>query len=185
MTIRDSQRSKVYEAERASGIFEPNKAALNRAAGPMTYKEVTALVDKVFASSYTRRKYGERRIDNLRRDTEVVWTHGGANAGPVWGGYELRFGVWTRQPAIVLHEISHLVAGVSQQHGWKFCAVYLDLVRHFMGKEAHDKLKASFKAHRVRFTAPRAKREISEEQRAALVERLAVARAAKAAMVAQ
>ena len=80
------------------------------------------------------------------------------------------------------HELSHLLQpSGSAAHGWQFCSIELRLVRHFLGKEAYDKLKAEFKAGRVRFTKPRAKRELTPEQRAVLGERMAVARAAKAA----
>ena len=45
-----------------------------------------------------------------------------------------------------------------------------------MGKANADALKASFKAHNVRFTKPRAKRVLSEEEKQVLRERLASAR---------
>jgi len=57
--------------------------------------------------------------------------------------------------------------------------VLLDLVRFVMGREAHDVLKASFKEHKVRFTAPRAKRQYTPEQLEILRARLAAGREAK------
>lgn len=39
-------------------------------------------------------------------------------------------------------------------HGWSMCAVYMDLVRYGMGKEAADELKAAFKKHKVRWKKP-------------------------------
>jgi uncharacterized membrane protein len=61
-------------------------------------------------------------------------------------------------------------------HGWQFAETYLLLVRHVMGVDAHDRLKAQFKEHRVRFREPKKRRELSEEQRQALRERLYEAR---------
>jgi hypothetical protein len=46
-----------------------------------------------------------------------------------------------------------------------------------MGREAHDALKVSFKAKKVRFTKPRERKPLTPEQREALAARLAEARA--------
>ena len=64
-------------------------------------------------------------------------------------------------------------------HGWEFCQTYLKVVGNVMGPEARDALKASFKEEKVRFTPPRKKRELTEEQKQILRARMAVARAAK------
>ena len=45
-----------------------------------------------------------------------------------------------------------------------------------MGVDAHDRLKAQFKEHRVRFREPKKRRELTEEQRQVLSERLYEAR---------
>ena len=50
-----------------------------------------------------------------------------------------------------------------------------------MGVEARNILRQSFKDHKVKYTKPRAKRELSEEQKEVLRARIAVARAAKEA----
>jgi hypothetical protein len=86
----------------------------------------------------------------------------------------------------VLHELAHTITvreyGVYVAgHGWQFCAVYLGLVLCILGREKHDVLKAAFKAHRIRFTPPRPKRQLMSEQRTQLTERLAAAREAKTA----
>ena len=48
-----------------------------------------------------------------------------------------------------------------------------------MGVEVAEALTKSFKAHKVRFTKPKPKRKVSPEQRQALVDRMAKARAAR------
>lgn len=178
---RDSQRSRVYEAERASGIHLP------RHAERMSWDEVLAYVKKVESSAFVKRKYRNARwpiqvfmgrSGGKATDYLVVHDPDGYRIGR--SGQIITLGVWARQPAVILHEIAHHYAGLGYAHNWRFCAVYLELVKHFMGKDAHDALRAQYKAHRVKFTAPRAKREISPEQREALVARLAAAREAKA-----
>ncbi len=185
MSVRDSQRSKVYAAERAAGIYRHRSEA-------MDWDGVLAFVEKVQSSAYVRRKYSASRYqvkafpgrgggmamrELLARDIDGYWMR--------HHGQIITLGVWARQPAVILHEIAHHYAGLSHSHDWAFCATFLDLVRHFMGKEAHDALKAQFKAHRVRFTPPRPKRTLTPEQREAASARLALAREARAAKRAQ
>ena len=86
---------------------------------------------------------------------------------------------------ICLHELAHAVChfefGTGVKHHWQFCMVYLKLVGNVMGVEARNILRQSFKDHKVKYTKPRAKRELSEEQKEILRARIAVARAAKEA----
>ena len=202
---RDTQRQRVYDSQRFMEV-KPNKMRPHRilhidATGPepmhwtekhpgeaMTIEQCQALVDKVLASKYVQRKYSPQF-----HSLPVYPTHAGGRASAgggwhyvrahddyEWRGRHIRLGVWARQPIVVLHEIAHHLAGLSHGHDWRFCQVMLDLVRHFMGREAHDALKASFKEHRVRFTEPRKRGPVSPERRAQLVEQLAAARAAKA-----
>lgn len=88
---------------------------------------------------------------------------------------------WSRTEAIVLHELAHSITQrqhghLVAAHGWQYCEIYLTLVLHMMGRDAHDSLKLAFKLQRVRFTKPRAKRVLSPEERAALAARLSVYR---------
>lgn len=167
---RDSQRQKVYNGERALHARYP---VLDN------WSEVEAFAKKVVESAYVANKYGSLYVRNLR----VERGRGGGRAY-VMNVPVIDLGVWARRKSVILHEIAHHLNRANRpaaSHGWQFCAIYLDLVRHFLGKDAAAVLKSGFKAHRVRFTAPRAKREISPEQRAVLVERMAKARAARAA----
>ena len=185
---RDSQRSKVYAAEHASGIHKEGNT-------PLTIRECQALVDKMLDSAYVQRKYDpEGRAHWIGRYhyrySQGIRVDLGKNGGRAFkhGAQRvIRLGLWGRQQSVIIHEVAHHLADYrakgDARHNWEFCDVYLDLVRHFMGKDAHDKLKQAFKDHRVKFRKPRQKRQLTPEQRQILVERAAKARAARKANI--
>lgn len=190
---RDSQRQRVYDAEqRAWGWWYVPKSEL------LTVKECQAFIDKILASKWLANQ------DDMRMQLSLVQRKGGVAVIPGRGaanasvddrygesnGWLVRVsarpsisvGVQARQKVVLCHELAHILQpSGSTAHGWEFCDVYLRLVRHFLGKESHDKLKAEFKAGGVRFTKPRAKRQLTPQQREAATARLAAARAARAA----
>ena len=91
--------------------------------------------------------------------------------------------LWSRNEAIVLHELAHTICQREHSdatgHGWQYCAIYLTLTLHAMGREAHDVLKAAFKENRVRYTAPRKRKPMDPARKAELVARLAAYREAQ------
>lgn len=183
---RDTQRAKVYKAE--GEAFKGHTKANERLE---TVPDIERYVQYVFGLKRVRDAFPSAMPSPLR--------------GLGFGGYSLptvgdgrarrRAGgnvrgiimpKWSRSKWVVLHELAHTISmrvygfGIAG-HGWEYCSVYLSLVRYALGVEAHDLLKAQFKTHRVKFRAPRKRREISVEQRVALIERMAIARAAKVA----
>jgi len=80
---------------------------------------------------------------------------------------------WTRQPGqwwVIYHEVTHIIVGNEPgpepaAHGWRFCQVYVALVRALHSEAAATALQAAFKARRVRYRRPP---RISPERRAAL-----------------
>lgn len=172
MRERDTQRSRVYKAERI---------ALAKMGDPLpAVKDVERYVKRIFEMRRVRDAFPGMRWGWLPR---VGDGRGRCNAG----GYDAAILIprWARQEWVVLHELAHTitqrvygynVAG----HGWQFCAVYLKLVLYGMGREAHDTLKRDFRACRVRHTAPRKRRELSDAERQALADRLAMGRLAAA-----
>lgn len=170
---RDSQRQKVYDSERAAfgQINTPSNATWK------SLDEVERWMQrKIYKSAYLTKKYPilKRYHIDLRPGA------GARNAFAKPGDGSITLPLWARREWVVCHEITHIINDPQVAwHGWQFCEVYLDIVRHTMGKDAHDKLKAQFKAHRVKFSKPRAKRELTEEQREVLRQRMAVARAAR------
>lgn len=167
---RDSQRARVYASERGAFIHT----------GAIPAEEIKALVEEVMACKVTQRRWG------LTRTWPIEVKFGGsrwARAG--FNTIRFPFGTMRR---LVLHEVAHCINSQSAEcakepkpepHGWRFCAIYIDLVHRFMSPLDADALRAHFKFNRVKFTAPRTKREPTEAQRAALAkgrERLAASK---------
>jgi len=185
--MRDSQRSKVYNAERMVDAWkETPYDALSGA---------EAFIDKVTGSPYTQRKWGY--IKPAVMDGRGCRSARGSR-------YQIVLPRWARTRLVILHELAHGYTAQQARiapkwfmspgrptpfsdyngieyasHGWQFCTIYLDLVRHFIGKQAHDELKAAFKTKRVKSRRPRAKRPATPQQLAAL----AKARAARKVQV--
>lgn len=91
----------------------------------------------------------------------------------------IKMPIWARSELILLHELAHaLTPNRCAAHGWEFAKAYLRLVKNRLGSEAEKALKKSFREHKVKFS-PKKKRELTEEQRQILRERMTKARAAK------
>lgn len=170
-TLRDTQRSKVYKAERV----------LRQFAKPLPkVADVERFVKKQMA-----RKAITNRYPRATRVTKVKDGRG-RRAACAWAGHTISIPLWARNDAIVLHEMAHIIVNREfwnvdyASHGWRFASVFLDLVRFVMGRDAHDALKASFKEHGVKFNKPRAKRVYTPEQIEILRTRLAAAKEARA-----
>lgn len=165
---RDTQRSRVYKADHA----------LDKYGRLETVPEIERFVRKVWKSKRVQAAF--------RRATK--WTpvvEDGRGRRRAGGGYTgITMPKWSRTKGVILHELAHTVMhreGYEDDpaHGWRFCRTYLLLVLYALGREAHDDLKAAFKANRIRFTEPRKRKPLSPERRAELAERLAKARAAR------
>lgn len=168
MIPRDSQRSKVYKAEqiafKGSSIDVPE------------IKDIEEYIDHIRSLGRVRESFPELV------KFPVFVGDGRARRRPCANSSGIFMPRHARQKWIVLHELSHTIIRRRYSvlraagHGWQFAEAYLLLVRHVMGVEAHDRLKAQFKEHRVRFREPKKRRELTEEQRQALRERLYEAR---------
>ncbi len=181
MRPRDSQRQKLYDAERAA--FGPTKTL-------STVAEVQAYADKVTGSKWWA---SQPRLST--RTITVSDGRGSGNARAV-SSYRIQMPTHMRSEWVTLHEIAHCAMGQRHgwdgvaAHGWQFAEFYLALVRRFLGVAAHDQLRDAFKAKRVKYRPPRTSPApaLTDEQRAANIDRLAAARekqaAARAARVA-
>jgi hypothetical protein len=166
MKERDSQRSKLYTAE---------KEALEQFATPLPkVEDIQAYILKQSARTTLQTRYGRARevanwpimIGDGRRTRRAL----------AYGTNKMTFPRWARKDWVVLHEWAHIIhnrldargsllksnvgtrteelqGGAS--HGWQYAAIYLDLVRFCMGKEAYEALKAAFKTHKVRYKPKR------------------------------
>ena len=135
--------------------------------------------------------YDHKQVFGRELGLWVSWNHKGSKNGRGGGAYwmpgdkRIQMSDYHANEMICLHELAHAVCeyefGTRVKHHWQFCMVYLKLVGNVMGVEARNILRQSFKDHKVKYTKPRAKRELSEEQKEVLRARIAVARAAKEA----
>lgn len=145
MRERDSQRHKVYRAEREAGIFELKKFA--------SFEEAVKFGKRVVASKHWQKHHPRAYVREWKCNHS-----GGRSHAAMWHGVTLskKHGL---DAATVLHELSHVAMTASADidirsegwHGRAFVRTYTALVHRFLGREAHDKLKASFKLHGVKF----------------------------------
>lgn len=170
--VRDSQRSKVYAAER---VF------LHMPCVKEQIKEFSSIKEcQTFVNATLKRKMVKRHFNHYW----VPRVTTGARNGWAWSkGGRITVSPGSMNNFALTHEMAHELLPRSIYHGWQFAETELFLVRQVFGKEAERLLKEQFKLHRVKFRKPR-KRTITPEQRAILVERMTMARAAKAARAA-
>ncbi len=165
---RDTQRKRLYAAE---AIYLGTTKQLD------DIFEVQKLVTKVWKSKRVQAAFPAMMPNSV---PYVGDGRGRRNAGGDRRGIYMP--IWSRSEGIVLHELAHTMAervfGSSYEHkswhGWEFCSVYLKLVLYIHGRDSHDLLKKGMKLHRVRFTAPRKRKPLDPETRAALIARLSV-----------
>ena len=173
----DSQRQKVYDGEPFSGgqRFE-------------SLVEIERYFRHVLGLKIVQRKFGRAAcsgsIAALGGGVSRATYHRGRSepfADPRRKGlsdHTIMFSQSNRNEQIALHELAHhLTRSAPQPHGWEFAAAYLWLVQNRIGAEQAARLKAGWKASGARWTAPRAKRQLSPEQAEANRQRLAEIRA--------
>lgn len=141
---RDTQRSKLYAAERAAGCFDKDLGERP------TLERAQAYINTVTRSPWTVRKFGTFRIE----------ARPGKGSASAHGSRVILLGIPSRTRQIILHEIAHCIAyrrhpGVAS-HGREFAALYLELVQHFLGVDRAKQLRAEFRARRVRVGPKRA-----------------------------
>jgi len=130
MRPRDTQRSRVYEADRAIATW----------AQEISNNELQAFVDKALDKRAIRARWGARKV-------YVELGRGGAH-----GNYNrISLGVQTRNPHIICHELAHsLTSNKYAAHGPEYCGVYLFIANVIIGPEFAKQLRAAFKAQKVK-----------------------------------
>lgn len=169
--MKDSQKQKVYNSEFR---VRPNVENVN------SHEQVQEFVDRVLSNKKVLSLYGKQLT---ARTVNVAVRRGKRFATGGYSGINIPESKWAWNKLVILHEIAHVIVcrtvygcGVPvTSHGWQFCEVFLNLVKAVLGTVTHDELKEQYKKNRVKFKAP-VKRELTPEQRAALVERAAHAR---------
>jgi hypothetical protein len=190
--LRDSQRAKVYRAERVAAeelglyfYFADEDIA--------EMPELTAFVNKTLDSKRTRKAFAGARSFAM-----PVIKDGRRNRSASANAYEMVFPRWSRSRLVVMHELAHtlnsrirsndvLPDGTSNPglvkwgreapgvyewkhapHGWRFCMIYLRLVEIHIGKTEAGVLREAMKGEGVKFRKPR---QISPDSRRELAER--------------
>lgn len=133
---RDQQRQRAYDAEHAIDDLGETFADLN---GAKRY------VARMLASKWLRRHF-----PGVRSTIEVRDGRGRRRAA-AFGTYAITLPRWARNTTTVLHEIAHCLTPRDPGHGAEWARCYLMLVQHFLGRAAAAALRASFKAHGVRY----------------------------------
>jgi putative metallohydrolase (TIGR04338 family) len=163
MTERD-QASRVYKAEFQSGIRQHPDLSLG---------ECQQYINKVVASKYVRENYRS----SIFRDIFVTDGRGRRTGAASWGFHKgsmkpvVKLPIRFRNEYVILHELAHHFAGLSQGHKSAFTTVLLGLVKEFLGEEQHHKLLTEFAKNGVKIikgngeigqaTAPKSFQEIA------------------------
>jgi putative metallohydrolase (TIGR04338 family) len=136
--VRDSQRSKLYAAEK---VFSDH-------GGNMTLEGVEALVWSIMGSEWFKIRFGVPRTVKIK-NKRGGW--GGANCKQhSESRFTMAFHRFACKKWIVLHELAHgLVPDKLPAHGPEFAGVFLELVQQWMGEADYVKLRDSFKKHKV------------------------------------
>ena len=140
MRRRDSQRSKVYRAERVLDSFDNQRFECT--------KEIREFINKIVNETWFKVYF---------RPIETIDIRDGRGRLAA-GGDRRKYGVfltmpkWSRKTWVILHELAHGLQPVaSAAHGPEFCAIFVYLVKQAMGAKAAGALCESFRKHRVDF----------------------------------
>lgn len=147
---RDSQRQKVYDAERYLRNHCKNeglRSQINRNTEFSSIKEIERYIDKLLKSAWFIRRWGKREnptIVEIQGHTATAWSAQNKIDLPRWG--------WNK--VVVLHELAHIVHmfGSGTSHGRYFCRTLLELIEHELGLEARRFLKKRYTTTRVKST---------------------------------
>jgi len=150
----DTRRKNLYTAE----------SVLEEGQDLKTWRQVEKFFDRVVTSSYVERRFGDVSRIRLEKKTRGGWSH-------CRDGYRVRIstaGTHHWRKWVVIHEICHALVGFAGRakirsssmtnrrshpgHGRLFCAVYLDMIGHFLGKDARKRLLNSFRKHNVKYS---------------------------------
>lgn len=168
----DPQKERVYAAEHAA--FDPMFGTRANGCPVVDFPDFPALRDyvtKIENDKWFRRHFGRRHF--IVQDGRGLSTTLG-----VGQGRRINIAKDGRCRWIVLHEIAHcLTFGFVQAHGPEYVRTYLALVRHFLGRKAWKALYTECRNRKVKMQRRRkARRPLTEAEKAVLRDRLAVAR---------
>lgn len=161
MQARDTQKARLYRAEDACCWMKKD----GRTAPDFPdVKAAERYINKLRNSAWAKRRWPKFQWQG----PVSVQTGHGCNCST--SGNRITLSRWGYTYGVVLHELAHAIIARERRlypgaayHGREFCAVYLQLVQHKLGKPAADELRARFKAWGVKY---KAKRILSPEAKA-------------------
>jgi len=165
---RDSQRSKMYAAEK---LFEQYHSYYGVGTLP------TVPIIECYCDELLEKAWFKKEFPFLKKvDVECGRARRRAACYPssYVEGYPTEAVIYMprkfRNEVVTLHEVAHgLTLSEVPWHGWQFAKIYLYLIRKTFGVEAEDCLKRCFKIKKVRYKAPK---KLSPETRAKLSARM-------------
>jgi putative metallohydrolase (TIGR04338 family) len=182
---RDNQRQRLYDAEDALHGLRVSTPAKRHLIDTQTMsgtwmgkcpttQAVQAYMDAVTGYAWFQRRWGSTRFRYVLGNG----SHGGYYNVTVSQTHR-------RSEVVILHEMAHSLTGPDDaHHGPEFAGILLTLVHHTMGKAYADRLRASYKQHKVRYTksaVPAPKRPVvTQAKQAAKVRQTAIQRKAAA-----
>ena len=141
MSERDSQRSRVYKAEKEI----PHGRVFN------SVKEIQDFCDRMTSSKWWQATYPnilKINVGDGRRRS---------SASGVRSGNTIKIAMpkFSRNELIVIHEVVHGLKKAGEAwHGKEYCGEYLKVVRHFMGVASSKALLDAFDRNGVIYTEP-------------------------------
>jgi len=158
--VRDSQRGKVLDA--ISKVF--GEASQDEGSVLKEYADCKDYFCKVAKSKWFQRNWEVEALEfRVKTGTPEASKEGDTLVIALAENKAL-----TKNEALKLY--AHALSPTSEPpHGRQFCRTYLSIVQHFLGKGVSEQLSAAFKEFGVK---TRVRRELSEEQKLALKERM-------------
>jgi putative metallohydrolase (TIGR04338 family) len=142
---RDSQRSKLYKAERIAEVDSKS------------YPDLSDCQNYILKCLKSKRLL---KLYPFMNGVFVEVKDGRGCRNASGGRYSITLPRWARTEWVMLHELAHTITMRKYvkrvaPHGREYAVVYLNLVRIFLGRESEKQLKLAFKTHRVKYRKPR------------------------------
>ena len=144
---RDSQRQKLYAAERWTRVRSKMFKDL---------RGVRKYTKRVLKHKWFKQRWPHIVYINVRKIRCDSNAHGWYAGGGVVA-IQIPKAMWAMKEVVVLHEIAHGITeyefGVNKTawHGREFAKIFASLVQHYMGTEAGQELRTSYRKHRVKW----------------------------------
>lgn len=158
---RDTQRARVYRAERAAfyGYNGSGEKQLLYGKSYDTLRGKRNRVKKIVSSKWWKKKSRASSIQVRHFDKQL------------YGGeaytFSIYMGIREADEWVLIHELAHVLLKTARfdysrkigipytydirAHGRAYCRIFLALVRRFIGTEAYHALRLSFKKHNVKY----------------------------------